>query len=504
MDIENRKDLEKEVKSRKKGDGRINFLTHVLELIKKQKEGQDFGVRVTEAEVSKELVDSIRESPVANYNLAYDSMGEGLEPLYFWTLDFMRDKPPSGLGLEQPTKTEEGFEASASSGYFGEMGARAGIMQDRSMKILETINAVLRSTVNLIYDLKEFEIRLREYDNLHSDNPTKKEAAKFALKGVWMDQVDIKRGRGSINMLAQQLQFVTLRDAFMQVKNVEDIGGERSGMDLNARVKNILKRKMEEYVSWEEISEKELRKRFEIEKKYLKTQVNSIKMYTKWIKPYLKAAQKLGMREFNTPDIVAAFNNMQMKLSLLGKREIKPEDIHPTFARYKPKKKTYACLEIIFNFRTVPYASRSQTGTHYIHTGKTDITFNAYALTSDQIEIMENQELYEDMELIESITDISLKDLQEDLDKFLREEEPEKKEKKKFKIENPFGNIGKGFDEMLDPFKEVGKTFKDIFKRESSEGFKSNEMKKYARDQAKEICYLAYDIYKKAHGMMTW
>ncbi|MBU0963257.1 MAG: hypothetical protein KKD48_05115 [Nanoarchaeota archaeon] len=499
MEIENKKDLEKEVESRKKGAERISFLTSFLGDIRKQKESGETP-SIKETEVSEELIKAIREAPVANYNLAYDSMGEGLEPLYFWTLDFMRDKAPSGLGLEEVRKTEEGFEASASSGYFGDLGARAGVMQDRAMKILETINAVLRSIINLIYDLKEFEIRLKEYDNLQADSPEKREGAKLSLKSVWMDQVDIKKGRGSINMLSQQLQFVTLRDAFMAAENVESV----KKMDLNTRVKNILIRKVEEYFSWEEISEKELRKRYSVEKNYLKGQVNAVKMYVKWIKPYLKAAQKLGMKEFNAPDIVAAFNNMQMHLSLFGKREIKPENIHPEFSKYKSAKKVYACVEIVFDFRTVPYASRSQAGTHYIHTGRTDITFNSYALTQDQVDIIEKQELYEDMALIEDLTSISLKDLQEDLDKYLKEEPKEEKKRKKLKIENPFGGIGSGFKETLEPLKDVGKTFKGIFVKEPSEGFIFKEMKKYSEEQAKELCYLAYDIYKKAHGMMTW
>lgn len=501
MDIESKKDLEKEVKSRKKGDPRIGFLTGVLNEIKRQKEEEpDKPIKITEADVSEELIKAIREAPIANYNLSYDSMGEGIEPLYFWTLDFMRDKAPSGLGLEGVTKTEEGFEASAASGYFGELGARASVMQDRAMKILETINAVLRSVVNLVYDLKEFEIRLKEYDNLKSDVPEVREGAKLSLKGVWMDQVDIKKGRGSINMLSQQLQFVTLRDAFMAANNEEGV----KGLDLNARVRNILLRKIAEYQVWEKESEKELRKRYNIEKKYLKTQVSAVKMYVKWIKPYLKAAQKLGMKEFNTPDIVAAFNNMQMKLSLFGKREIKPVEIHPSYAKFEPDEKIYTCLEIIFNFRTVPYASRTQTGTHYIHSGKTDITFNSYALTKEQVSVMEKQELYEDMSLIEDLTDISLKDLQEDLDKFLKEPEEKKEKKKKFKFESPFGDFGSGFKEMLDPFKEVGKTFKGIFIKEPSEGYRMKEIKKYAKEEAKNLCYMAYDIYKKAHGMVTW
>ena len=96
-------------------------------------------------------------------------------------------------------------------------------------------------------------------------------------------------------------------------------------------------------------------------------------------------------------------------------------------------------------------------------------------------------------------------ELKEDLDKFLAEEEPEiKKKKKKFKLETPFSGVGAGFKEALEPLKEVGKTFKGIFVSEPSEGYRIKEMKKFAQEQANDLCYMAYDIYKKAHGMMTW
>ena len=57
----------------------------------------------------------------------------------------------------------------------------------------------------------------------------KADAGLLGLKQIWMDNVDMKRGQGSINaMTSGNLNFVTLRDSFMvanSVKEVEDIEG---------------------------------------------------------------------------------------------------------------------------------------------------------------------------------------------------------------------------------------------------------------------------------------
>src|SRR3989344_2739312 len=137
----------------------------------------------------------------SGYKLVYDSYSEGLEPIYFWVLDYMRDTY-WGVGYEV-AKTMDRFEASAGSGFFGDMGSRASIMQDRAMKLIGTINTVVRSIINILYDLKEFDQRLQLYKDLQSDNSEVKRSARLALKQFWMDRVDIQRGRGSINMMAQ-------------------------------------------------------------------------------------------------------------------------------------------------------------------------------------------------------------------------------------------------------------------------------------------------------------
>src|SRR3989338_6025328 len=55
------------------------------------------------------------------YKLSYDSMSEGLEPIYFWILDFMTDSGPNGIKMDEVIKYKDEYYASVASGYFGEM-----------------------------------------------------------------------------------------------------------------------------------------------------------------------------------------------------------------------------------------------------------------------------------------------------------------------------------------------------------------------------------------------
>lgn len=442
----------------------------------------------------------LKSKEKAEYLLVYDTFAHGLEPVYFWVLDFMRDDIPSGLKLEV-NKVEEEFHASVGGGYFGEMGARTTIMQDRALKLMELVNTVIRSIINLIYDLREFEIRLESYDDLKKGSSDKKHAAQLALKALWMDQVDIKRGRGSINLLTQDLQFVTLRDAFMEAKNEKDT----NKMDLNKRVKGILKRKIHEYSKWRDFSEKELRKRFEIERSYLKVQVDSLRLYTKWARPYFRAAQKLGMNEaaFRTsaglpsPDVVAAFNNMQMQLTLFGKKEVKPGTVFKSYKASKFARKYYACVEVEFGFRTVPQSYRTQTGSHYVHAGTISMTMRPYVFSDADLKDLEMHELYQDMEVVEHLTEVSLKELQEDIDHFLN---PPQEKKKKPMFEMPFGSVFRGFKEMIGPIGTGAKGFVP----KSEKGYKVNKIRAAAGEAALTSCLVLYDVFKKAHKMVTW
>ncbi len=110
----------------------------------------------------QDAVKEIKPEAVWKNHMTYDSPSTTLEPLYFWLLDKIKD---FGYDIE---KVVDNFSASPGSGYFAELGARATKMQEEGIKILGTVNTVIKSIVNIIYDLKDFEIRLKHYDNVKS------------------------------------------------------------------------------------------------------------------------------------------------------------------------------------------------------------------------------------------------------------------------------------------------------------------------------------------------
>ena len=458
---------------------------------KKKKELREKLVKLIKA---KGLVKFESGKPI-EYHIIYDTFSGTLEPVYFWTLDFLRASDPAGLGYEVEKVAEE-FEASSGGGFFGELGSRATVMQERGMKILETVNSVLRTIINLIYDLKEFDMRLQAYTDANSDKKEIKLAGEYSLKGIWMDQVDTKTGLGSINQLTRgDLQFVTLRDAFMQARSLKDV----NNMDLNKRVKIIIKKKFEEYRIWRKESEKELRKRYDIEKNYLRAQVDSLKLYTTWAKPYLRAAQKLGMKEFKTskglpsPDMVTAFNTMQMDLSIMGRKKINPNGIHPSFENLEFKQKYYSIIEAQFNYRTAPQVAKSGQSQHFGHMGTIDVWIRGYIFDEQDLEDIYSQEVYENMALVEELTDFSLKNLEEDLDTYIYPEK--KKEEEKEEKESVF-------DSLKDGFKTLGELFPGGKKKASK--YHENKYYEEVKKTTINMSYALYDVFKKAHRMITW
>lgn len=439
-----------------------------------------------------------KASPLAEFKLNYDAFAETLEPVYFWLLDFMQGKGGSGMGMEVE-KLVDNFAASPGGGYFADIGIRATRMQEQGMKILATINTVMRSILNLIYDLKEFEIRLKHYDALKSKDKKEKEAGLLALKQIWMDRVDIRRGTGSINMLTAQLDFVTLRDAFMKAQSPEDV----DKMDLNERVKRILKPRLAEFFEWVKRSERELRNRYELQKTYLKSQVNAIKLYTRWVKPYLRAAEELRMMEtgLRRPELVNAFNTIILELTLFGRskidintirKAISKKEFPQSFWNVRLRQNYYACLFIDLLFRGLPRIISRGEGSHYVHSGRVSLVLKAYALNDDELNLLrkeiEKQEIYEGLRLIERLTSETLEPIYEDLVRYMAEEKKDEKEKIKEK---------KSFFEWLfggEKTKKEEKIRKETF-------VEKQIRKMIAEPTAIGIAWKVYDTFKKAHGM---
>jgi len=433
------------------------------------------------------------KAPIESHEITYDSAAETMEPIYFWILDFLNGP------YKKVEKINDNFVSSPGSGHFSELMGKATRMQEESMKILGSVNTVIKSILGLIYDLKEYQLRLAPYDNYESKNYQKRASALLSLKQMWMDNVDIKRGTGSINnMTHSQLEFVTLRDAFMASNSVEAV----NKLDLNDRVKRILIARVDEFFKWIKESEVALKQRYKIEVNYLRSQVSSVKLYARWLKPYLKAAQKLEQQDSSSADLVTAFNTILMELTLLATTSYNPSDdvaegILPKHFENSTKRK-YSPLAIVeFGFRGIP----QKVGPNYVHGGKTTIKFTSYALNDQELKVlkkeMDNDDLGEAMKLIQQTTEGSLEKIEENVKEFL---EPKKGESTKSESKgediNPFTSL---FSFLKNPKKKEGK-------EELSKGIKSDSShEKVIRSQAiidaREKCFTVFDVYKKAHRM---
>ncbi|MBI2045363.1 hypothetical protein HYT23_04865 [Candidatus Pacearchaeota archaeon] len=443
--------------------------------------------------------------PESEHRLVYESNSEGLEPVYFFIIDLIE-----GFGLS-PEKLVDNFSSSPGSGYFAEMGQRASIMQQQGAKILGDVNAVLRSVLNLIYDLKEFRIRLQSYDDLKK--PSTKDAAVLSLKQIWMDKVDINKGNSSIKAMAlSQAGFQTLIDAFLVVKDAKEV----DKLDLNDRVKRILVPRVAEFNAWLEQSEKELRKRYELEKTYLKSQVSSLKLYSRWAKPYLRAASQLEAKDFGTnPALVKVFNTLLLELSLLGKQELKvkeaalegelPNDFTKDSFLKSLKRKYYGCLLIDFKFRGIP--QKIQGSQHYTFGGKSEVVFRSYALNDDEInklkQELDKSDLSDALLLVEGTTDESLSHLQEEIDFFLEDKDVYEESKSSDDSSNPFLALFGFYDKAPNQKKQKPDKKKEIIVK-ADNWVEKNNLRPLAAERIKEISFSVFDIYKKAHGMASF
>lgn len=451
-----------------------------------------------------------KEGSPPEHKLGYDSRGETLEPVYFFIIDLMED---FGFTTE---KLIDNFASSPGSGHFAELGQRATIMQQQGTQILQNVNTVLRSVLNIIYDLKEFKIRLQSYDLLKGNDKNKAEAARLALKQIWMDKVDINKGNSSIKAMALgQAGFQTLIDAFLVVNSPKDI----NKLDLNERVRRITTSRIAEFNIWLENSEKELRKRYELERTYLKSQVSSLKLYSRWARPYLRAASKLIGKEFGRdPAVVNVFNTLLLELTLLGKDVLKvkeaalagdlPNDFAKESFRKTLKRDYYSCVLVDFRFRGIP--QKMQGSSHYTFGGKAEVIFRGYALNDDEIakinQRLDESDLDEVLKLAEGVTEDSLVQLKDEIEEFLNEMDSVEEKKKSRDTSNPFlaliGSYGGPSDNKKGKNTE-DQTKKEIIVKKDS-WVEKNHLRKLAETKAQESAFSLFDVYKKAHGMAAY
>ena len=118
----------------------------------------------------------------------------------------------------------------------------------------------------------------------------------------------------------------------------------------------------------------------------MKSQVNAVKLYTRWARPYLKAAEELAMMDKGRGEanLIHAFNTIILELMVFGisKANIQKSigaGIFPRrFWHTKLKRDYYSCVFVDFSFRGMPRVSSRQESSHYVHIGRAKIIFKAF------------------------------------------------------------------------------------------------------------------------------
>jgi hypothetical protein len=461
--------------------------------------------------------------PHHKYFMSYEVPHESIEPIYYWSLAHLQ----VDWGFPIIHKITDLFTASEHSSFYGAAAQRLGLAQDKVSQYMATIGKMIKDMFQLVRELRWIDERKRYYEDSEKGN----EGAEIALKGLWTDMVDGvvggQRTSSNLFVMAQQLQFAALPDLFFSVhatkpivaklksKSVKDVTSQevrdmvdkivdKQAEGFNKEVKNILKRKLYQYLVWKDETWLEIQQRRTFTLRYLWQHYQSIKMYITWVKPYLKHIQKLGadVSKLSSPELIAAFEGSLIEIEILGQKI--PEG----------NRNVYTCIMLTFNYRTRPQMAFSQEGGFHrgpLHQGKTEINWRAYNWTQEQIDNYIKMKDAEDFELISSIDSsltTAMDALGTDLKNYLEEARASGEEKKPTgeKVPPPLPSIA-------EPFKEVGKGFAELFgaftpkKKSASPAAKSmasaSEIKS-AAGFGKLVLWQHYKNFKKAHRLLTW
>ncbi|MAG38282.1 hypothetical protein CMI45_02765 [Candidatus Pacearchaeota archaeon] len=440
------------------------------------------------------------KNPIEKHTIDYDITGQPtqiLEEHYFWILDYINAK------YKRSFKLVDNFITSPGSSLFTDMLQKRSTAEQNASRLIGNLNEVTKSVLNLIYSLREFQTVLFLYDDYNSEDKAKKSGALLALKQRWLDKVDILRGGSSIKQLsitgANQPNFVLLIDAFMKPETLE----AADKLDLNDRLKRLVKQRLEEFYVWLNQSEGGLRGRYRVERNYLKSQMNVLRLYAHWLKPYLKESQRLEQSEdlASSSSFVNAFNTALFELTVVGEGAYDPKgDIAsgelPEYFK-KLKLQSYVPLVLVeFKYRATP----ESLGQHARFRGKAEISITSYALTSEEIELFKKQvekdNLGDILGAISGASEDSLEQIKLDVDEILGEIKPdlESFNPKKTSEANPF-------TALFDFFKPMKKSKDENQVGLSEDSNEEQVLRSQSLLAARWESRILYDTFKKALDM---
>lgn len=438
----------------------------------------------------------------ARYFLIVDSTQAGVEAKYFWIVRFLSKTPPFGLEYRDPTgrilKVRDIYTAGETSSYWGSVEQRKGAQIDKFQQIMANVGNMLKALFQLLRELRIMDERLDYYER----STTGEESAEVALKSIWVDLVEGgAKNPGSVTGLAAQVGFMTLPDLFYSIypKKQEEIDSELDKLKeggFNRKIREVLGRKLLQYLTWKEKTYRELKIGKDFKLKYTLQHYHIIKLYLNWLRPYLRNIKRLQMREsLSDKDIVAAFETSKIELEILA---IKDKYDAETFSGNKePREFVYyhPCVRVRVNFVAIPelsYQQDYQRGA--VHRGRTEITIEGFIASNDDIEKYLKKLDEEDMELLSAV-DASILALKDDLEYYLEKggqlRKEEGKQEKREGILSPFVAL---FSGLRGRGKKEGKKLD-----KSTLAGEQNAAQAIAGSES----YLVYKVFKQSHGMMA-
>ncbi len=476
--------------------------------------------------------------------LVIDELKGGLEANYYWLLRFMENKEDFGLRLSgergEVQKLKDIFAAGEASSMWGSVEQRKAIQQEKVSSYLATIGKMIKDMFQILRELRILEERLAYYKGYNEGNYSH----SVALKSVWVDLVEGgAKNPGSVTGLAAQVGFVILPDLFYRLnpkdpKEVDKLVNTLE-RDINKKVREVLARKLVQFIEWKEKTEKELNDRNGFVLAYLRQHFNTIRMYINWLKPYLRNIKQLEMsRDIADPHLLSTFETNKIEVELLGIRKVYTE-LTPDgkFEIDKEFKKYFPCLHVKMRFVAIPemsYQKEYQRGA--IHMGRTEILINGYVATQEEIEAYKKKIERDDIELIGSLDD-SLTAVKDELVKYLERAKEKNLPIPKEEILNVMEKTGvkkekaiealkktttvegailylsqqKPQEGIFEPFKAIIDGFKEILNLQSKKSDEKLPLKKTEEDtekskakkDAESMSWILYDVYKKSHGYIT-
>jgi hypothetical protein len=465
------------------------------------------------------------------YYLEFHQATNSVEQTYHHALSLMRD-----LYYSDVIKITDTFAASEQSAFFGAAAQRLGLVQDRVAQYLRVLNDMVKGMFQLVRELRWLDERLTYYDKSMEDDRVGADA-EVTLKGIWIDLVEGgTKNPGSVLGMSQQLGFITLPELFFRLRRApvkppkkgdteaqekyekefreanQDLAGRIEGLEYNAKVKEVLGRKLTQYYVWKDSTEKELRVRRTFMIKYFRQYYNSIKLYMSWVKPYLKLIKRMNLdiNKLSDKELIAAFEGSMIEVEVLARQ------------RVSNKNPFYACLLLTIEHATEPKLSFALEGGFHrgpIHTGRTYLTWRTYSWTEEDIKryrVFRDSEDFDLLKSIDSTMAAALDSVEGEIKTYLQEmgeefagKPEEKPEPKKLEL---FAPLRETVDEWIDPLRDLKDSIKDWYDY-AKEGFKEkpetkeDETEKNWKDTykwAKGRAFQHYKLFKSSNGMLGW